>query len=168
MVKLSRWFKHAFMPPWRWRLSFPSDVLKDIENAVKKSEMKHRGELRFAIENALAPSWVWQGMSGQQRASQIFSNLLVWDTEENSGVLIYVLLADRQVHILADRGINRCVDPSDWDNIASMMQNEFRQGLFREGAIKGIEKITVLLATHFPARSENLNELPNRPVIIKK
>ncbi len=168
MVKLSRWFKHAFMPPWRWRLSFPSDVLKDIENAVKQSETQHRGELRFAIENALAPGWVWHGINGRHRAIEIFSNLQVWDTEENSGVLIYVLLADREVHILADRGISRCVDQTEWDSIARMMQTEFRQGDFRKGAVSGIEAITVLLAKHFPARSENLNELPNRPVIIKK
>jgi TPM domain len=109
MVKLSRWLKHTFMPPWCWRLSFPADVLNDIEKAVKQSESQHSGELRFAIENSLAPGWVWHGMAARHRAAQVFSNLRVWDTEENSGVLIYVQLADREVHILADRGINKRV-----------------------------------------------------------
>ncbi|MBK8816426.1 MAG: TPM domain-containing protein [Methylococcaceae bacterium] len=168
MVKLSRWLKHAFMPPWSWRLSFPSHIVKDIENAVKQSESSHRGELRFAIENALSPGWVWRGMSGRHRATEIFSNLRVWDTEENSGVLIYILLADREVHILADRGINRRVDQSEWDRIAGIMQTEFRKGDFKKGALSGIDAITDLLTTHFPARSENRNELPNSPVIIKK
>jgi uncharacterized membrane protein len=168
MVKLSRWLKHAFMPPWCWRLSFPADVLTDIETAVKQSESQHRGELRFAIENSLAPGWVWHGMTARHRAREVFSNLRVWDTEENSGVLIYIQLADREVHILADRGINHCVAQSEWDRIAQMIQTEFHQGNFRQGSVKGIEEITRLLATHFPANSENVNELPNRPVIIKR
>ncbi|MEQ1486382.1 TPM domain-containing protein [Methyloglobulus sp.] len=168
MVKLSRWLKHAFMPPWCWRLSFPSDVLNAIEKAVKHSEYQHSGELRFAIENALSPGWVWHGMTARHRATEIFSNLRVWDTEENSGVLIYIQLADHEVHILADRGINKCVAQPEWDRIAQLMRQEFQQGRFREGSLQGIQEITRLLAKHFPATSENINELPNRPVIIKR
>jgi uncharacterized membrane protein len=168
MVRLTRWLKHVFMPPWRWRLSFPSDVLIDIEKAIKQSESQHRGELRFAIENSLSPGWVWHGMSARNRATQVFSNLKVWDTEENSGVLIYVQLADREVHILADRGINRCVDQAEWDSIAHTIQSEFHDGNFRAGSLKGIEAITALLSKYFPANQENINELPNRPVIIKR
>jgi uncharacterized membrane protein len=168
MVKLSRWLKHTFMPPWCWRLSFPADVLNDIEKAVKQSESQHSGELRFAIENSLAPGWVWHGMAARHRAAQVFSNLRVWDTEENSGVLIYVQLADREVHILADRGINKRVQQAEWDRIAQLIQTEFHQKRFREGSLQGIAEITSLLAAHFPANSDNTNELPNRPVIIKR
>jgi uncharacterized membrane protein len=168
MVKLSRWLKHAFMPPWCWRLSFPVDVLNDIEKAVKHSESQHSGELRFVIENALAPGWVWHGMTARHRATEVFSNLRVWDTEENSGVLIYIQLADREVHILADRGIHKRVDQSEWNRIAQIIQNEFHQGNFRQGSLQGIEEITRLLMTHFPANSDNANELPNRPIIIKR
>jgi hypothetical protein len=168
MVKLSRWLKHAFMPPWRWRLSFPAAVLNEIENAIKRSEHQHRGEIRFAIENALPPNWVWHDMSPRHRATEIFSNLRVWDTEENSGVLIYIQLADREVHILADRGINKLVAQSEWDRIAHVMQNAFSQGNFKQGSLHGIGEITALLAMHFPANSDNQNELPNRPVIIRK
>ena len=168
MVKFKRWLKHVFMPPWSWRLSFPADVLKEIENAVKQSESQHRGEVRFAVENALAPGWVWHGMSGRHRATEVFSNLRVWDTEENSGVLIYVLLADREVHILADRGINRCVSQAEWDGIAELMQTEFRQGHFKQGALSGIQAITKLLALNFPAAVDDINELSNRPVIVKR
>ncbi|MEQ1544819.1 TPM domain-containing protein [Methyloglobulus sp.] len=168
MVKLSRWLKHTFMPPWCWRLSFPVDALNDIEKAVKYSESQHSGELRFAIENALPPSWVWHGMSARHRATEVFSNLRVWDTEKNSGVLIYIQLADREVHILADRGIHKCVDQSEWNRIAQTIQNEFHQGNFRQGSLQGIDEITQLLTTHFPANSDYGNELPNRPVIIKR
>jgi uncharacterized membrane protein len=169
MVKLTRWLKHVFMPPWCWRLSFPAAVLNEIETAVKRSEHQHRGELRFAIENSLAPGWVWHGISARHRATEIFSNLRVWDTEENSGVLIYIQLADREVHILADRGINKLVAQAEWGRIAGIMQSAFSQGNFKQGSIQGIEEITTLLAAHFPAANfVNNNELPNRPVIVKR
>ena len=168
MVNIKRWFFHTFMPPWRWRLAFPAAVLKDIEMAVKQSERQHRGELRFAIENALAPTWVWRGMSARQRATEVFSNLRVWDTEENSGVLIYLLLADREVHIVADRGIARRVPQTEWDAVAQAMQKAFRLGDFRRGSLEGIERITIMLATHFPPGADNPNELSNKPVIVKR
>lgn len=168
MVNIKRWFFHTFMPPWRWRLVFPAAVLKDIERAVKQSEHLHRGELRFAIENALAPTWVWRGMSARQRATEVFSNLRVWDTEENSGVLIYLLLADREVHIVADRGIARCVPQAEWDAVAQAMQKAFKLGDFRRGSLEGIERITTMLATHFPPGADNPNELSNKPVIVKR
>jgi hypothetical protein len=168
MVAIKRWFLHTLMPPWRWRLAFPAAVLKDIEMAVKQSERQHRGELRFAIENALASTWVWRGMSARQRATEVFSNLRVWDTEENSGVLIYLLLVDREVHIVADSGIARRVPQADWDSVAHAMQKAFRQGEFRRGSLEGIERITAMLATHFPPGADNPNELSNKPVIIKR
>lgn len=167
MVIIKRWLAHTFMPPWRWRLSFPAATLTDIEKAVRHSESQHRGELRFAIENSLAPGWVWHGMTARRRATDVFSNLRVWDTEENNGVLIYILLADREVHILADRGIHKCVAQSEWDRIAQIMQNEFAKGDFRQGSVQGIEAITTLLATYFPPNADNTNELPNRPIVIK-
>ncbi len=168
MVKFKRWLIHVFMPPWRWRLAFSKTVLDDIEKAVKQSERLHNGELRFAVENALAPGWVWRGMSARQRATEIFSNLRVWDTEENSGVLIYVLLADREVHIIADRGIAAHVAQTEWDAIAGTIQDAFRLGDFRNGVLRGIEGITTILATHFPAKKNNLNELPDKPAIIQR
>ena len=168
MVNLKRLLIHTFMPPWRWRLAFPAKLLNEIEIAVKQSERQHRGELRFAVENALAPGWVWRGMSARQRATDVFSNLRLWDTEENSGVLIYVLLAEREVDIVADRGIARCVPQVEWDTVAQAMQKAFRTGDFRQGSLEGIERITVLLATHFPAGEVNPNELSNKPVIVRR
>ena len=110
MVNIKRWFRHAFMPPWRWRVLFPQRTMLDIEEAIKHSEHQHRGELRFAVENALSLDKVWNGISARQRAVEIFSDLRVWDTAENSGVLIYVSVADREVHIVADRGIAERVE----------------------------------------------------------
>ncbi len=168
MVNIKRWILHTFMPPWRWRMAFPEATLKDIEMAIKQSERQHRGELRFAIENALAPTWVWRGLSARQRATEVFSNLRVWDTEENSGVLIYILLADREVHIVADRGIARQVPKAEWDAVAQAIQRAFRQDDFRRGSLEGIERITIMLATHFPPGADNPNELSNKPVVVKR
>lgn len=168
MVNIKRWFTHTFMPPWRWRLAFPASVLNDVEAAVHQSERLHRGELRFAVENALAPAWVWRGQSARQRATDVFSDLRVWDTEENSGVLIYLLLADREVHIVADRGIAKLVPQSEWDAIAGAMQEAFHQGHFRKGSLEGIERISTILAAHFPSGDHNPDELSNRPVIVRR
>lgn len=167
MVNIKRWFRHALMPPWRWRVSFPKVVLTEIENAVQLSELRHRGELRFAVENTLALARVWCGISARQRAIELFSNLRVWDTEENSGVLIYLLLADREVHIIADRGIAKRVAQAEWDAIAETMQQAFHRGDFLHGSLQGIERITLLLAAHFPPGTNNPNELANKPVIVK-
>lgn len=168
MVNIKRWFRHAFMLPWRWRMLFPTEVLGSIEQAVKRSEYQHSAELRFAVENTLALSRVWQGVSARQRAIEVFSNLRVWDTEQNSGVLIYLLLADREVHIVADRGIAKRVEQVEWDGIAKAMQNEFLRGDFLSGSLRGIERITALLAIHFPPGTDNPDELSNEPVIVRQ
>ncbi len=167
MVNIKRWFRHAFMPPWRWRVLFPKVVLANIEKAVKHSEHQHGGELRFAVENTLALGKVWCGVSARQRALEVFSDLRVWDTEENSGVLIYLLLADREVHIVADRGITKRVAQAEWDAIAEIMQQAFKRGDFLRGSLHGIERITMLLATHFPSGEDDRNELSNKPVMIE-
>jgi uncharacterized membrane protein len=164
--KIKRWFLHAFTPPWRQRVLFSKTTLKAIETAIQQSETTHSGELRFAIENALTASQVWHGLSSYQRALELFAKLHVWDTEENSGVLIYLLLAERTVHIIADRGINKRVTQAEWDDIVRAMQSEFRSGNFERGSVLGIEQITALLASHFPATADNPNELPDAPIII--
>jgi uncharacterized membrane protein len=168
MVNIQRWFRHAFMPPWRWRVLFPKKAFGEIENAIKHSEQQHNAELVFAVENALSLGRIWRGISAPQRAIEVFSKLRVWDTEGNSGVLIYLLLADREVHIVADRGIVRRVAQAEWDIIAEVMENEFRRGDFLRGALQGIKRITILLAAHFPAGSDNPNELSNKPVIVTR
>jgi uncharacterized membrane protein len=166
MVTIKRWFIHTFIAPWRWRKLFPKATLEAIETAIQQSESHHCGELRFAIENSLSSRQIWQGLSSRQRALQVFSDLKVWDTEENSGVLIYLLLAERTVHIIADRGINKRVTQGQWDEVVQAMQQNFKQGEFERGSLVGIERITALLAEHFPASADNPNELPNAPVIL--
>ena len=168
MVNFKRWFKHVFMPPWAWRRAFPQVTLDAIEAAIRASEATHGGEIRFAIENSLPGILVWRGMSGRERAIEMFSNLRVWDTEHNSGVLVYLLLADHDIEIVADRGIAARVDASAWEAVAQAMETAFRQGEFERGALAGIQRISALLAAYFPPAGPNPDELANRPVIVRR
>jgi uncharacterized membrane protein len=165
-VNFKRWVKHLFMSPWAWRRAFPQAALDAIEAAIRTSETTHGGEIRFAIENSLPGNLAWRGMSGRERAIEMFSNLRVWDTEHNSGVLIYLLLADHDIEIVADRGIAARVEPAAWEAVAQTMEAAFRQGEFERGALAGIEEISVLLAQNFPPSGHNPDELANRPVIL--
>ena len=168
MVNIKRWLKHLFMPPWAWRRAFPQSALDALEEAIRASETTHTGEIRFAIENSLAVSRVWRGMTGRERAIEVFTHLRVWDTEHNSGVLVYLLLADRDIEIVADRGIASRVDASAWEAVARAMEAAFRQGEYQRGVLEGIRQISALLATHFPPTGSNPDELSNRPVIVRR
>ena len=98
--------------------AFPPSAMAAIEEAIAKSEREHSGELRFAVEPALDTSALLAGQSGRERALEVFSQLRVWDTEENNGVLIYLLLADRDIEIVADRGVNARVPQAEWEKIS--------------------------------------------------
>ena len=163
---MSKTQRHLMYPHWRVRLAFPKAALKAIEARVAASETAHGGELRFVVEGGLDLPHLLRGLSSRQRAVDVFSQLRVWDTEHNSGVLIYVQLADRQVDILADRGIHNKVGEQTWQRICAGMQKAFRAGLFQTGAIEGVEAVGRVLAEHFPAECENQDELPNTPVIL--
>lgn len=159
-----RLLKHLFTPDWAAHRAFPRRVLKTIKQAIHDSEQLHRGELRFAVQAGLPIFHLKQ--SPRAHAEETFSLLRVWDTEENTGVLIYVQLVDRRIEIVADRGISGKVPQSEWDAICRAMQTEFRAGRYEEGALAGIRRITDLLALHFPARRDHPNELPDQPVIL--
>lgn len=161
-----RWFKHLFLDDFAARRDFPRPVLESIGRAVAEQEKRHRGELRFVVEGGLPLAPLLAGRTAHERAIEVFSRLRIWDTEDNAGVLVYLLLADRRVEILADRGINAKVGAAAWDVICREMQAAFAQGRFEEGAILGIQAISDLLATHFPPGAENPNELPDTPVVL--
>ena len=165
-MKLRRIVKHLFAPHWIIARAFPRRTLAAIETAIRASEKTHDGELRFAVEAGLHLWPLLRGLSARQRAHEVFSGLRVWDTEHNSGVLIYVQLVDRSIEIVADRGINAKVDQHEWDAICHRMEAAFREKRFEHGALKAIEEITALLARHFPPRGAKPNELPDRPVVL--
>ena len=161
---VSRTLKHLFVPPWAARRVFPASSLRKIEEAIKSSEQRHRGEIRFAVEGPL--SLLHLKRSPRDKAREAFAHLHVWDTEENTGVLIYVQLVDRAIEILADRGIAARVAQSEWDQVCREMEARFRKGEYLPGALEAIEAVTRILERHFPARGANPNELPDQPALI--
>jgi uncharacterized membrane protein len=161
---VSRLVRHLLMPDWLARRHFPAATLGRIEAAIRESESRHRGEIRFAIEGGLAPAHLKHAT--RARARQVFAQLGVWDTEENSGVLIYVQLVDRRIEIVADRGIAREVAQAEWDAVCRAMEQAFRRGEYEAGAVQAIRAVTEILARHFPAGPANANELPDKPVML--
>jgi len=158
--------RHLCISPLALKKRFPKVVMQRIEQAIADSEQTHFGEIRFAVELNLPLLDILKRKSGQQRAVEVFSQLQVWDTEQNNGVLIYLLLADNDFEILADRGIHQHVGTHGWARISHEMEALFKQGKFEAGVLHGIAQISMLLAQHYPANDSNRNELPNAPVII--
>jgi uncharacterized membrane protein len=138
-----------------------------IEQAIQQSEMRHRGQIRFAVESVLHWRRLVRDESASERALDIFSRLRVWDTAENNGVLIYLLLADRHVEIVADRGVHARVGAEGWDPICRRMEQHFSAGRFEAGVKQGIQAITDLLTQEYPATTSAVNELPDPPVVLK-
>ncbi|MFM9969565.1 MAG: TPM domain-containing protein [Burkholderiales bacterium] len=161
-----RWCRHVFAAEWLvWR-AFPKKVLSAIEACVTDQEKRHDAELRFVVEGGLPMGSLWRGRRSRARAIEVFGALRVWDTEHNSGVLIYVLLADRCVEILADRGIEARVGSKGWEVICGEMRKQYAAGNFESGSIHGIRAISDLLAEHFPPLQNNPNELSDKPVVL--
>jgi uncharacterized membrane protein len=165
-MKPGRILRHLFAPHWIVARAFPRRTLTTIEQAIRNSEKSHDGELRFAVEAGLHPLPLLKGQSVRQRAIEVFSDLRVWDTEHNSGVLIYVQLVDRRIEIVADRGISARVAQTEWDAICRTMEGAFRERRFERGALEAIGQATRLLSRHFPPRGGNPNELPDRPAVL--
>jgi len=158
--------KHLLEHHWRARRGFPPKVLAAIEQAIKLCETTHAGQIRFVVEGALDGKPLFQNQSARQRALDIFSHLRIWDTAHNNGVLIYLLLADRNVEIVADRGIDAKVGAAGWEKICTAMETDFKAGNFEAGVIRGIGAVSRELAAHFPKHGAGRNELPDAPVVI--
>lgn len=148
------------------RRVFPPATLDAIENAIREAEATHAGQIRFAVEASLELSPLLAGQTAQQRAVDVFSNLRVWDTEHNNGVLIYLLLADRDVEIIADRGVHAKLGQETWETLCQQMEAAFRAGKFEQGVLAGIRSVGRHLARHYPPAGEKINELPDRPVLL--
>ena len=158
-VDLKRWWRHLLFPR-----RFPKAALPAIEQAIKEGEATHGGELRFAAEDALDAAELFAGESARERAIEVFSELHVWDTEQNNGVLIYLLLADHDIEIVADRGLNGKVSPAEWEAACQAMEQALARGDYEQGVVEGIKEVSRLLARHYPPRPGDRNELPDKPV----
>jgi uncharacterized membrane protein len=144
----------------------PKSALDNIEQAIKQGEKNHAGQICFAVEASLDSRDLWANKTARQRAIEVFSQLRLWDTEQNNGVLIYLLLADRDVEIVVDRGVDNKLGKQTWKAICHDMETSFRQGEFEQGIVEGIRCVSQHLAAHYPNAGEKVNELSDKPVMI--
>lgn len=166
MAMVMRLLRHLFAPSAGG--VFPAVSLQRIAQAVAEGEQGHRGEVCFAVEPAL-PAWrVIRGMSARERALDVFARLGVWDTQANNGVLVYLLLADHRIEIVADRGLDGLVDDAQWCDACRLMEARLRAGEPEAAALAGVGAVSGLLARHFPRVVGDIdeNELPDLPRLL--
>lgn len=161
-----RFFRHLLSSPWWVNRHFSKQALRNIERAIAENEQLHAGEIRFVVEAGLDPLDIVFGKTPKKRAIELFGRLNIWDTEHNNGVLIYLLLADRDVEIVADRGIHRFVGDAGWETICHAMELRFRAGEFEVGVQEGIATIGAVLSQYFPPQGNQRNEIPNKPLVM--
>ena len=141
-MNIQRIARHLLMTDGQVTRTFGRSTLNKIESAIKASEAEHVGEIRFAVEGGLDGTPLFKGQSARERAIELFSQLRVWDTQQNTGVLIYLLLADRAVEIVADRGIHAKVEAQAWSKVCRQMEAAFRQSNFEGGVVSGVQAVT--------------------------
>ena len=174
MNKFTRIFKHVWFDASDTRRAIKPLVLDRLTQRVSASESRHTGQIRICVEANLPMSYLWRqgkavsiGELVRQRALMMFSKLRIWDTEQNNGVLVYLLMAEKAIEIVADRGLSRHVPQQEWQAITQRMQLAFYEGRFEDGLTQALEEVSALLVAHFPMSSlgGNVNELPNEPVV---
>jgi uncharacterized membrane protein len=157
---------HLLVPDLVLPRRFPAPVLSEIEAAIKASETRHRAEIRFAIEAALDLRSLWRVRAPRERALEVFAELEVWNTAERNGVLIYALLAERSVDIVADCGFDGRVTTAEWRGVCELIEASFRDACWSRGALAGIDAVSRLLEREFPANGPNADEQVNRPTLL--
>ncbi|MDO9359689.1 MAG: TPM domain-containing protein [Polaromonas sp.] len=168
-TSLRRAFHHLWLDADDTRRAIPAALLERLMRRVAASEKRHRGEIRICVEAGLPLSYLWRGASPRERAVTMFGKLRVWDTDHNTGVLIYLLLADHAIEIVADRGVARHVSPAQWQAMVDRMGSAFREGRYEDGLTQALEETSALLMAHFAVDAgsagapANPNELPDTP-----
>ena len=163
MNKLARIVKHRWMDEADRRRALDDAALQRLAAQVAAGEHHHSGEIRVSVEAALPMSYLLRGLHARDRAVMLFSKLRVWDTEHSNGVLIYLLLAERAIEIVADRGLTRQVPQAQWDALLAGMREAFVRRQFEDGLTAAVVAVDALLRLHFPlaANEVNPNELPD-------
>lgn len=171
LKRVQRLLKHRWAHASGTDSALPPTVLSQLEQRVAESELQHSGEIRIFAEGGLPNSYLWTDAPSaeisRQRALAMFGKLRVWDTAQNNGVLIYLLLAEHAIELVADRGLNDCVPPEVWQAVVARMRGAFQKGDFQHGLAQAVDEVTALLTQHFPLGpgQANPNELPNAPVV---
>ena len=168
LSKLARLWRHRWIDAADVRRALPPEALQRLGERVAASERRHSGEVRICVEAGLPWSYIRRGATARERAITMFGKLRVWDTAHNNGVLIYLLLADHAIEIVADRGIDAHVDDAEWAAMAQRMGAAFREGRFEDGLTQALEEMSALLVAHFPLADDqpDRNELPDEPVVL--
>ncbi len=166
--RVARLLHHRWWDDADARRVLPAAAMSRIEARVRESERQHTGEVRVVVEPGLPLSYLWRGLPARTRAIRLFGKLGVWDTEHNNGVLIYLLLAEHAIEIVADRGIAARVDPATWHALVEALRADLRPGRFEAGLLAAVDAVGALLAQHFPiaAGQSRPNELPDRPLVL--
>ncbi|WP_027016434.1 TPM domain-containing protein [Comamonas composti] len=164
--RVTRLVRHRLAEPGLER-QIPRPVLDRLEQAITASEATHTGQIRICIEAGLPWSYIWRDATAHERALSQFGKLRVWDTEHNNGVLIYLLLADHAIEIVADRALERSMTTEHWQTLISDMGSAFRAGHYELGLLAALERVSHQLSAHFPqpAGTPGLNELPDTPIV---
>ena len=171
---VAHWFKtffrvlrHRSLDTTDTRRAIPADMVQRLMERVAASEQRHTGEIRIYVESSLPSSYLWRGADTRERAVMMFSKLRVWDTAHNNGVLIYLMLAEHAIELVADRGIDAHVPAQHWQMVVTRMADAFRSNRYEDGLTQALEEVSAVLVEHFPARdtAENPNELPDAPVL---
>lgn len=173
--RLTTFLKHLWLDESDARRTLPPEALERLRQRVAASEVRHSGEIRIFVEASLPASYLWRhfvqklplAVLARQRALMMFSKLGVWDTAHNNGVLIYLLLAEREIELVADRGIHAVVGPQEWEEMVRRMAKAFAAGQFEAGLTQAIDEISVPLVRHFAldTTAANRNELPDQPYL---
>lgn len=170
MVGLLRFLKHRWWDERDTRRVLDEAALQRLQQRVADSERRHTGQIRVCVEASLPLSYLWRDGNIRERALSLFGKLRVWDTEHNNGVLIYVLLVEHDIEIVADRGLARHIAPDQWQPLVAHMAQAFAQGRFEEGLAHAIDEVGALLERHFPAAAgqAGVNELPDPVVDLRR
>ncbi|MEJ7932117.1 TPM domain-containing protein [Ramlibacter sp. AN1015] len=166
--RIGRLARHRWNEDGRLHRAMPAALLGRLETQVAASETRHTGEIRIYVEAGLPNSYIWRDATARERAISVFGKLRVWDTEQNNGVLIYLLLAEHAIEIVADRGLSRQVAAEYWSEVLAHMRDAFRAGRIEDGMLQALGEVEELLVKHFPADSPvggGPNELPDAPVL---
>jgi uncharacterized membrane protein len=162
-----RVLRHRWLDETDAQRALGREAVERLHERVRTSEARHSGEIRICVEAGLPLSYLWREASARERAVQMFGKLRVWDTEHNNGVLIYLLLAEHRIEIVADRGLARRVAQAHWETLIATMRGDFRAGRFEAGLQQAVDEVDKLLALHFPLApgQANPNELPDAPLV---
>jgi uncharacterized membrane protein len=164
---MPRLLQHLLHTPLATRRAFPVSVRENLRRAITEGEQTHRGEIRFVVEGNWPLGDVLRGKTVRDRALEVFGLTRVWDTHENTGLLVYVLFCERRVEILADRGLHAATAEGAWGNLCAELTDAYRADHFEAGSLRLLAAVNALLKQHFPSQGSRPNELPDMPIVIR-